>query len=530
MFDYLYRTEDMRPEEIRKYYVERPGDRDIIAQLQNRSPIILRGSRGIGKSMLLRIAEAEMKSKFAEERILPVYVTFATASLVEQVEKHFISWMLSRLSVGIERTLTTMGLILPESSALSRLARGRYSVEGDPDVSEMVNAVKAICAPNGAVRQEMLASDLDEYRNAVQDLCEFLSIHRIVFLIDEATHVFMPNQQREFFTLMRAIRSPYLAVKAAVYPGVTSYGDAFQPRHDATLIDMDGSLSSADYSILMRKIVIAQSADSEGEIVRNGELFDLLAFACMGNPRVLLKTYSALKGRINKNSVKDVIRTFFGQDIWAEHSDLAVRYPGYAELIDWGRDFMERDVLPKIVKRNEGATEASSAIWIHRYAPESVQRALDFLCYTGVLAEDASGVRATRSEIGVRYLVNPGCNFAAASDPVNYGAEVRRNFSPKRMTEYGAQNPAFDGIHDFDLSSIDLSENSVLADRLAMAYEKLDLSDFLKSALRKLGVETVKDVILLPEETLKTIPYVGEVRSRNIRNAALAAVMEYLAG
>lgn len=46
----FYRTEDLRLDEVLHYYVESPGDQKIIARLKSRSPVVLRGSRGVGKS------------------------------------------------------------------------------------------------------------------------------------------------------------------------------------------------------------------------------------------------------------------------------------------------------------------------------------------------------------------------------------------------------------------------------------------------------------------------------------------------
>ena len=78
----FYRTEDLRLDEVLEYYVETIGDRIIVDRLKSRSPVLLRGSRGVGKSFLLRVADSELKEEFLQGRILPVYVTFARAGLI----------------------------------------------------------------------------------------------------------------------------------------------------------------------------------------------------------------------------------------------------------------------------------------------------------------------------------------------------------------------------------------------------------------------------------------------------------------
>jgi hypothetical protein len=104
--------------------------------------------------------------------------------------------------------------------------------------------------------------------------------------------------------------------------------------------------------------------------------------------------------------MQESIRNYYREGIWAEHSNLAERYPGLRALIDWGRTFFERDVLPVLWRRNQNVSESSSTIWIHRDAPQVVKEALRLLCYSGILLEEVSGIRATRSEVGTRYIVN----------------------------------------------------------------------------------------------------------------------------
>jgi hypothetical protein len=118
------------------------------------------------------------------------------------------------------------------------------------------------------------------FKDAVQDLCEALSIRRINVLFDEAAHIFRPEQQRQFFTLFRDLRSPYMTCNAAVYPGVTSYGPSFEAVHDAQIEPLHRDINTPAYLDQMREIVFKQ-ADSQlqSEIVKNGENFDALAYA-----------------------------------------------------------------------------------------------------------------------------------------------------------------------------------------------------------------------------------------------------------
>ena len=72
MADFFFRTEDIRPDEVLKYFVETTKDRQVVDALKNRNPVVLVGSRGVGKSFLLRVAQKELMDSFDANRIFPV--------------------------------------------------------------------------------------------------------------------------------------------------------------------------------------------------------------------------------------------------------------------------------------------------------------------------------------------------------------------------------------------------------------------------------------------------------------------------
>lgn len=521
----FFRTEDLKLEELKKYFVETAKDRAIVDKLKGRSPIVLRGSRGVGKSFLLRVAESEMKASFTADRILPVYVTFARAGLIRQTPEGFLPWMVSKIATSVTRALTSYGLVASGNSSLVRLVSGE-SGSGAGDVEA---AYEEFWQGGGQVTGAAGVPDPEALRHAIEDLCEEQGLSRIALLVDEAAHVFIPEQQRQFFTLMRDLRSPYLSVKASVYPGATAYGESFQPSHDATILDVERLVGDDSYAPSMRDIVLKQDPSLRREIEHRGDIFDTLSFAATGNPRILLKTLSRSLP-INATRVQASIREYYREEIWSEHSALADRYPGHRQLIDWGRTFLESEVLPALHARNQRDNETSSAIWIHRDAPQAVREALRLLCYSGILQEGVSGIRATRSEVGTRYMVNFGCGFAQDSDPLSYGSRIRRSFSIKRMQEFGANHSAYRAIQDVPLEQLNRDGNAALEARLDASAQILDLTYFQKQKLQELNLDTIGQVLGASEAKFKTLHYVGDVRARQIRNAAIIAVIEYLSG
>ena len=434
MAEFFYRTEDIKPDEVTRYFVETKRDREIINALKARNPVVLAGSRGVGKSFLLRVAESELQQDFGAQRVLPVYVSFSRSSLINTTDpQQFQHWMLARICARMTRTLHGMGLIAGASRGLSILAGEQAAPSPD-----RATAIEQLVArfeeswkgPATDIDASALPS-LDDFRDGVEDVCTELRVSRIVVLIDEAAHILLPEQQRQFFTLFRDLRSPYLGGKAAVYPGVTSYGDTFQPSHDATMLSLDRDIMAADYVDTMREIVEKQAESGTLEdIAKHDKNFAFLAFSASGNPRVLLKTL-ARAPRVTAAQTNEVVREYYRSDLWSEHSTLPEKYSGHKHLIDWGRQFIEATVLPDLQKKNvqylEQEQKSTCFFWIHRDAPQPVKEALKLLAYSGIVTEHASGIRATRSEVGTRYAVNLGALIAQEGNPGTTGLRIARN-------------------------------------------------------------------------------------------------------
>jgi hypothetical protein len=539
MTEFFYRTEDIKPEEVIEYFAETTRDREIINTLKARNPVVLAGSRGVGKSFLLRVAESELSASFETQRVLPVYLSFSRSSLINTTDpQQFQHWMLARICAKIIRTLHISGLILKKSQSLSLLT-------GDMEIPspDHVSAVEKLADRfEESWKSEPISIDsstlpsLDDFRDAIDDLCDELQIARIVVLIDEAAHILLPEQQRQFFTLFRDLRSPYLSCKAAVYPGVTSYGETFQPTHDATMLSLERDIMSPNYVATMREIVMKQALEDSAiieAITRYDKNFTLLAFAASGNPRVLLKTLSRAP-KLNGSQTNSVLREYYRSDLWSEHSTLPEKYSGHQSLIDWGRQFIEATVLPDLQKKNEQYLQqeqySTCFFWIHRDSPQSVKEALKLLAYSGIVTEHASGIKATRSEVGTRYAVNLGALIALEAAPTNTGLRVARNLNSKRMSEFGANHQTYLSLINAVPTFTEPNIKAVLKQQLAKPLSVLDITPWQFLKLQELDIETVGDVLLTSESKLQTLAYVGEIRSRRIRNAALAAVFEYLSG
>lgn len=530
MPEFKIRTENIKPSKILDYFVETPEDREIVDRLKSDTPVILVGSRGVGKSFLLRVSESELKQEINTRRVLPVYLSFTQGAILQLEGEHqFYQWMLARLCSVVIRSLKKAGLTVPHT-ALSVIGSSENEQYIQKLVTEFENTWKTT---NNDIDTSFLPS-IDDFKDAIEDICEEAEIEAINIFFDEAAHILRPNQQRQFFGLYRDLNSPYINCNAAVYPGVTSFGNYFQPIHDSVFINLERDPLSSGYVERMRNIVAKQSDSRlQANIAKHRGNFSILAKGANGNPRFLLKTIGKAPN-VSARETNDVIREFYRNEIWEEHTLLSEKYSGFKNFIDWGRNFIEEVVLPEIKNKNDSYISdgkmTSCFFWIHRDAPERVRNALTLLCYTGIVTLHSEGMKATRKEIGTRYSVNLGCLLAMENRPAATGLDVVKNISIKRMTEYGANHAAYDGL-TCDLE--DISDETIgiaLKEQLAKSVDFLDLPKWLIDALKSLHIKTIEQVLSTPEEEIQEAYYVGKVRSRYIKNEARAAVFEYLSG
>lgn len=535
MSEFFYRTEDIIPSEILTYFVETAADRSAVNQMKGRNPVILVGSRGVGKSFLMRVAEAELKKEFNESRVVPVYVTFVSGSLLRTSDPNqFRNWMLARICSSILRAVQKMGLMPTATRSANVLAGLPADHQEIGKMEKIVATYEASWKNPGQTVDSAAIPDIEDIKYALDDLAEDLDISRFSIFMDEAAHVFLPTQQRQFFTLFRDLRGPRISCNAAVYPGVTSYGETFQPTHDATMVSIDRDVLSDEYVESMREIVEKQ-ADSNllKNITKNGKNFATLAYAATGNPRLLLKsTFAAPK--MNTTEVNAAIKSIYLTGIWADHSALSEKYVGHKTVVDWGRDFLEDHVLPDLKSKNDSYLQqdrnSTAFLWVHRDAPETIKEALRILCYTGVLTEQADGIKATRGEVGKRYIVNLGCLFSLEPNPAGTSYEIARSLTLKRLVHFGANHPLYTSLLENDIGTQDIDEGFELKPQLDKPNTVLDITNYQRSKLNELDLHTVGDVLSASEDKLKEAHYIGDVRARQMRNAAVASVLEYLSG
>ena len=547
--NFIIRTEDIKLSEITKIYVETKSDRNIINNLKSNSQLLLIGSRGIGKTMLIKVAESELNSEYPTNKVLPVYLSFSKSMLVNNSfdNKIFQYWMYAKLLNEFRNSILEKGIITSYNDPFERLFNNEKKTESNLD--KFIKVLESSWRNQKEIKKSeiveilgideanfRIVDDIDFIKEIVKSFCIKFSIEKVIFFFDEACHNFIPRQQREFFSMFRDLRSPYICCKAAVYPGI-SYYSTLQLFHDVNSVVVERNINDENYINNMRDMVKCQMDDDKfvKKLENQGQCFDALIMCCDGNPRLLLKSIEqASKGfsSFKKNNVISTIKDFYRVQIWQEHTKLSSFYSGHKEMIDWGRTFIERDVLEETKNKNEKNDKQTIFFAIHKDAPESVKCAVRILEYSGIIRMHTEGTKV-RGEVYNRYQLNLGVVVASegSTSVVERSKQIFDNISIKIYTEYGKNSPVFNDISkniSLEKASEDLFE--VLNSVLKKPLDILDITQHKKNQLKNIGFETIEDILKSSEEDLQKADRIGPINSRKIYNIAYNAALEYISG
>lgn len=543
MMSFTLRTEDLSIEEISKFYVDTKHDRENVEFLKSNVTGLLIGSRGTGKTMLLKIAEKELLEDFEFNKILPVFVSFSSAGLVDNEEEKFKKWMLSKILFALQGQLKELGLL--KTKNIFSLLLGKESEETDElaiKINQLIEKLERSWKKDVVAEEPTtpFVDDIDYFKHLIHSICTELNIKSIVFLFDEACHNFLPKQQREFFTLFRDLRDSKICCKAAVYPGITSYG-TFEAFHDSIVKRVEKDILAEDYVEKMRDIIERQIDSRTYNILsQNGELLDSLIFAATGNPRVLLKSiYEASEKltSLKKANVNSTLKDFYRTQMWNEYTKLGEKFKAYKEIVDWGRIFIEDKVLVETQNKNarseneEDYDKQTIYFIIHKDAPELVKKAISILEYAGIVVLHTEGYKI-RGNVYNRYQINMGIVAASTSelDLFSYINKLRRGLSIKVVTEYGANSVAFKELEQIK-NNINLDDGGIdLQTLLNKPIDILDIYEYQKIEIKKKGFCKLIDILNASESDLQRAYLIGPVRARTIYNLSMNAVLEYIIG
>jgi hypothetical protein len=395
----------------------------------------------------------------------------------------------------------------------------------------------------------------------INDFSQETRLARIVFLFDEAAHTFDEQQQEAFFQFFKLLHGGSIAVKAATYPGITSYGGNFEMGQDAILI----SISSFDENLLQsrnalrghfRQLLAKRVPGAElKRLSQQGDALDLLIVLSHGNPRLFLQTVSKWKatGELSKRSALLCSNNYISNELTDYHLGLRKRLPRFASHIDLGMTLVKAHLVPELQKKNEGKGPHPSVqtiyFTIESTVPYKVQRALSLLEYSGFVFSKGV-VKIAQRRQAPRYAVHLG---VAANEKIFHSKLSRdpdqaiKLLSIADYREFYTADPRFGQLVEEHKQEetcpnghprrVDGAFCSVCGARFAVdkvierlledSVSKLGLTSFLENKLlREFSADRIRNVLSLTESRLQEAKWIGPIRSRVIVNAA----EEYISG
>lgn len=559
------RSEDLVYEQIAELTVLGDFERKIVDTLEQSGAHLLQGSRGIGKSMLMRQAEIEMDRAFSQDGKLAVYVNFKTSTLLEGVKAEqrdaFQIWVGAKILQAFYDKLVMLDIVgHHEVKDPYHKVFGVQSVEGiQTALKEKIHLLQklALAKDKDAIIKEIGISFLDRVNDVtflhelLKEILTSYQIQRLILLFDEAAHTFIPAQQEIFFEMFKLLHGGNIAVKAAVYPSVTSYGRNFEVGHDAIALQMDrfetGSAGRDANRKLFRDMLskrIPKTGQFRKKLFSKGYLLDQCIDLATGNPRsffhLLIRTID--KGYTDR-ALLLATQEFVDQELLPYHSNLSKRLPKFAHHVRVGMDLLRGYLIPEIRNKNFRGKKSgyqSAYFTVQRDMSPNLKLALDILCYSGVLSSQGT-VKIAERKTGLRYMVHLCLLFTEKAFASKNIGDWIKALSLTDYREFSSTDRQIDAFLESLKDSTDkcpscmkevtpnakfcsecgtkIEQESIISRLLDESIDALSISERLKNRTRP-HYPLVGDIIQASRQDVMRIKYIKEVRSRIIKNAA----------
>ncbi|MEW6410209.1 MAG: zinc ribbon domain-containing protein [Nitrospirota bacterium] len=582
------RTESLTKEEVRKFFVKEHGE--FIAHLLNGEQYLVEGSRGVGKTMLMRYAEIEADRRFHSERILASYISFEDSLKIERLKitnaaeyNPFLQWTMAKILKALLDKVSLLKIDREEKERVSLISNlgnvfgTKYEISKYRDLlEEYINVIeragyktsddiRKVALGKLNVNTEDMFKALNNpivFKKFLEKFCEENNLHRLIFLFDEAAHTLSEQQQEEFFSFMKGLRSPKIACKAAVYPGISSYGKEFDYGHDARVLRIDRKPEDIKPYINFFKEILEKRISEDKiwrELNKDHEILEVVIIACFGNPRHLFLLVDEI-GQIapKKKDLPKIIKGYVEQNLWKYYLGLEKRLERFKIPVDTGYNFITSLVISDLRTQNnkwrkKEKPELSIYFAIENEIFDDLKDMIGVLIYSGILSERGQQ-SIGQNKYGKVYAVNTaicmsenvlkedkltGGNLRGEIEKLNrQRVKIYYKGTPK-MTEI-VSNLAKGVILTCPNCGKERKKEWKICPYCAQSYPEeeslyeklrkhpvdyLPISERLKNRVKE-KFETIGQILDASEDEVDEIYYVGTVRVKIIKTAAI----EYMAG
>lgn len=586
--DYIQdRTESLDSELIKTYFIK--YDEDKIARMIDGEQYLVEGSRGVGKTMLMKYSEIVANSSFEKNNVLVIWVSFEESIRLERIKikddnkaDPFLQWTMGKILLEILKKVETS-----QPSNLNNVITILQKIFGSNNLSvaskyneyvSLLNEyIKALeCADiidNNSLESIAPSTDIisildnpRSFKDFILKMIDDLMINRIVLMFDEAAHVFSEEQQIKFFTFFKSLRDNRIACKAAVYPGITNYGKYFEKNQDAKEIKLDWNVFEKKdityiYNIIKKRV---QSYDSTvwNKLTSNKEIINTICAASNGNPRFAFHIIDEMQNKklFDKKSISiqdltNCIRTVSNEK-WKDFSTLRQRMVRYSDYVTNAEKIVKEVFLINLREWNNRRRKENKKLSVGFYVEEltynKIEKIFNILAYANIICIDDVKKSIGHNKYGYFISINPSFLF---SDLIirdyNELLNISNNIDNNQV--YSDNNPMISAIisnvtetmiykcsnNDCDFTTND--ESYRFCKKCGSPMEKIEnvplyklLRDHpldnlaLSDAIKnrlKTKFSTIGEIYDASETDIR-MNYIAERRIEKIKNAAI----EYMAG
>lgn len=444
--DYIQdRTESIDSEMITEYFIEK--DKDKTARMLDTEQYLIEGSRGVGKTMLMRNAEINAREEFEKNSILAVWISFEESLRLERIRisskqgiDPFLQWTMGKILIEVLKKLIQLKPAYAEqiTDRLTLLfgtpnltpqyidyikllneyidALERANIESNEEIKEIAPSEKIIQILDNAI----------SFKAFLLKLVDDFHLKRIVLLFDEAAHVFSEEQQIKFFTFFKSLRDNKIACKAAVYPGITNYGKYFEKNQDAKELKLSWSMyESKDIKYIkdiLKKRVQKYDPEVWNRLTVKDEIIQMICYSSNGNPRFAFHIIDAMqsnslldKVNITQNQMIACLRSV-NEEKWKDFDTLKQRMIRYSEYITYSEKIVKEEIFPNLRKWNEKRRKEnkklSAGFYIEELTYKKINKIFDVLSYANILIVDDVKRSIGHGKYGYYVAINPSFLFS----------------------------------------------------------------------------------------------------------------------
>jgi hypothetical protein len=477
-------AEDFEPEEFKKLHRFSANDERVIAKLIAHGPVLLQGSRGSGKSALMREAADRLPVSKADAPALGVYISLRHMPLLRSAGDVYQRILCELLIDRVYRVLD-----------------GKLTFDATPTLTSV--------------------------QGGLTDLARALK-KRVVLMFDDAAHIGREASLADFFDVFRTLSSSVVSCKATIYPGVTNFGNRFDVYNDATVVDVVRDEDQPGFSKLFADVVVARFPDlSEKPFAADLRLEEFAGFvgkAVLGNMRSFIFACNNIAATEERSIGLPVLGKCFLEMTtnfyWPLIDEVKPKLGKYVPVVDPAKQIAET-LLAEC-----GRLQNTSAI-VHRDIVTRLAKAFEILEYVGFISRRESSKAMKSGGRGSRYAINL-CMLLESVTGTRLTSELYQKWKASRDEPIQIHSK---GVLLADVAMPELAENTepeILNDsietiRKSPAYP-YGLGDRMIERLHGANIHTIRDLYGAPEAQLDDIPYVGEVRVKQLKNIVAQAI------